>query len=336
MNQTDRSIHTSSQQDIDEHFMRRCLQLARNGRLTARPNPSVGAVIVSADGRILGEGFTSPYGGPHAEVNAFASVCPEDESLLTDATIYVSLEPCSHWGHTPPCCDLIVGKRVRRCVCGCVDPFTKVQGRGVQRMREAGIEVTVGVLEQECMESNRFFMTFNRFSRPYILLKWAQTSNGFLNTVSDTAQYVPICISTPYTFMLVHQLRAEYESILVGRNTLLTDNSRLDVRLWSGKNPYRLVLTHHAEEVPEGFKAFDNIDDMFAHLRELQCQSLMVEGGAATLEGFIKRGLWDEIHVETAPFMVNEGISAPCLPAEAQLVRQQTIDENVISWYQKR
>ena len=335
MNQNERILNIQSQRTIDEHFMRRCLQLARNGRLTARPNPSVGAVIVSAEGRILGEGFTSPYGGPHAEVNAFASVRPEDEGLLTDATIYVSLEPCSHWGHTPPCCDLIIIKRIRRCVCGCIDPFARVQGRGVQRMREAGVDVTVGMLEKECIESNRFFFTFNRFARPFILLKWAQTSNGLLNAASCSRQSVPLHISTPYTFMLVHQLRAEYDAILVGRNTMQTDRPRLDVRLWSGSNPERLVLTHHPEGVPDGFKAFSNIDDMLAYLHNNQRQSLMVEGGAATLNSFIQRGLWDEIRVETAPLTVSDGVKAPCLPADAVLKRQQFIDGNSISWYRK-
>lgn len=162
-------------------MMRRCLQLAANGLLTTKPNPMVGAVIVAADGHIIGEGFTSPVGGPHAEVNAFASVKKEDEPLLPGATIYVSLEPCSHWGHTPPCCDLIISKKVRRCVCGCVDPFAKVQGRGIQRMREAGIEVTVGVLEAECRAMNERFMTFNEHHRPFIILKWAQTTDGFIS-----------------------------------------------------------------------------------------------------------------------------------------------------------
>ena len=335
MNQNERILNIQSQRTIDEHFMRRCLQLARNGSLTARPNPSVGAVIVSAEGRILGEGFTSPYGGPHAEVNAFASVRPEGEGFLTDATIYVSLEPCSHWGHTPPCCDLIISKRIRRCVCGCIDPFARVQGRGVQRMREAGVDVTVGMLEKECIESNRFFFTFNRFARPFILLKWAQTSNGLLNAASCSRQSVPLHISTPYTFMLVHQLRAEYDAILVGRNTMQTDRPRLDVRLWSGSNPERLVLTHHSEGVPDGFKAFSNIDDMLAYLHNNQRQSLMVEGGAATLNSFIQRGLWDEIRVETAPLTVSDGVKAPCLPADAVLERQQFIDGNSISWYRK-
>ena len=261
---------------------------------------------------------------------------PEDEGLLTDATIYVSLEPCSHWGHTPPCCDLIISKRIRRCVCGCIDPFARVQGRGVQRMREAGVDVTVGMLEKECIESNRFFFTFNRFSRPFILLKWAQTSNGLLNAASCSRQSVPLHISTPYTFMLVHQLRAEYDAILVGRNTMQTDRPRLDVRLWSGSNPERLVLTHHPEGVPDGFKAFSNIDDMLAYLHNNQRQSLMVEGGAATLNSFIQRGLWDEIRVETAPLTVSDGVKAPCLPADAVLKRQQFIDGNSISWYRKR
>lgn len=170
-----------SQQEIDEHFMRRCLQLAKNGRQNAKPNPMVGAVIVSEDGRILGEGYHVRCGEGHAEVNAFASVKPEDEHLLAGATIYVSLEPCSHYGKTPPCADLIVSKRVKRCVCGCVDPFAKVQGRGIQKIREAGIEVTVGVLESECLELNKRFITYNTHQRPYIILKWAQTANGFLD-----------------------------------------------------------------------------------------------------------------------------------------------------------
>ena len=210
----------NTQKATDERFMRRCLQLAANGLLTTKPNPMVGAVIVSADGRIIGEGFTSPVGGPHAEVNAFASVKPADEPLLPGATIYVSLEPCSHWGHTPPCCDLIIRKRVKRCVCGCVDPFAKVQGRGISRMREAGIEVTVGVLEAECKAINRRFMTFNELHRPYIILKWAQTANGYM-AQSDRQ---PLRISTPFTMMLSHKLRSECDAILVGRTTFDTDH----------------------------------------------------------------------------------------------------------------
>ena len=161
--------------------MRRCLQLAGCGIMGAKPNPMVGAVIVSGDGRIIGEGYHRRCGGPHAEVNAFASVRPEDEPLLSDATIYVSLEPCSHYGKTPPCADLIIKKGVKRCVVGCVDPFAKVHGRGIQKLRDAGIEVTVGVLDDECRELNRRFITFNEHHRPYITLKWAQTANHFID-----------------------------------------------------------------------------------------------------------------------------------------------------------
>lgn len=191
-----------SQKEIDEMFMRRCLQLAKNGRENAKPNPMVGAVIVSGDGRIIGEGYHVRCGEGHAEVNAFASVKPEDEHLLSQATIYVSLEPCSHYGKTPPCADLIVRKGVKRCVCGCVDPFAKVQGRGIRKIREAGIEVTVGVLEAECLELNKRFITFNTHQRPYIILKWAQTANGFLDNGGRG-----MAISSPFTKMLSHKLR---------------------------------------------------------------------------------------------------------------------------------
>ena len=166
------------QEAQDEKFMHRCLQLAVNGRQNAKPNPMVGAVIVNAAGRIIGEGYHVRCGEGHAEVNAFASVRPEDERFLPESTIYVSLEPCSHYGRTPPCCDLIIRKGVRRVVCGSIDPFAKVRGRGVKKIRAAGIEVTVGVLEKECRHLNRRFMTFNTLHRPYIILKWAQSANG--------------------------------------------------------------------------------------------------------------------------------------------------------------
>lgn len=211
--------------------MRRCLQLAKNGRENAKPNPMVGAVIVSGDGRIIGEGYHVRCGEGHAEVNAFASIKPEDEHLLSQATIYVSLEPCSHYGKTPPCADLIVRKGVKRCVCGCVDPFAKVQGRGIRKIREAGIEVTVGVLEAECLELNKRFITFNTHQRPYIILKWAQTANGFLDNGGRG-----MAISSPFTKMLSHKLRAENDAILIGRVTDERDHSQLNVRDWSGKD----------------------------------------------------------------------------------------------------
>ncbi|MBP7358219.1 MAG: bifunctional diaminohydroxyphosphoribosylaminopyrimidine deaminase/5-amino-6-(5-phosphoribosylamino)uracil reductase RibD, partial [Prevotella sp.] len=195
----------------DEKYMRRCLQLAANGKNNAKPNPMVGAVIV-CDGRIIGEGYHVRCGEGHAEVNAFKSVKDEDGRLLTKSTMYVSLEPCSHYGRTPPCADLIVSKKVRRVVIGCIDPFAKVQGRGIQKLRDAGIEVTVGVLENECLELNKRFVTYNTHHRPYVILKWAQSANGFLDDNFKAASF-----STLFTQMLVHKLRAESDAILVGR-----------------------------------------------------------------------------------------------------------------------
>ena len=203
----------TDQISLDKKYMRRCLQLAQNGQQNAKPNPMVGAVIV-ADGRIIGEGYHVRCGQGHAEVNAFASVSAEDERLLPEATIYVSLEPCSHYGKTPPCADLIVKKGVKRAVVGCIDEFAEVQGRGIRKLRDAGIEVTVGVLEEECKALNRRFFTFHRLSRPYIILKWAQTANGFIDDNGKA-----LAISTPFTQMLSHKLRAEEDAILVGRVT---------------------------------------------------------------------------------------------------------------------
>lgn len=314
------------QKDTDEYYMRRCLQLAANGLLTTRPNPSVGAVIVSRDGRIIGEGFTSPVGGPHAEVNAFASVKPQDECLLREATIYVSLEPCSHWGHTPPCCDLIISKHVSRCVCGCVDPFAKVQGRGISRMRDAGIEVTVGVLEKECLSINRRFITFNSLQRPYIILKWAQTANGYMGGKGGT----PLRVSNSLTQMLSHKLRTENEAILVGRHTLESDHPQLNVREWTGPSPERIVLSSHTDGIPEGFTCLPGIDEVLEHLYQEKKQSLIVEGGSETLNGFISRNLWDEIRVETAPFTISEGVSAPRVPDNAVVSSCHTYAGNTI------
>ena len=303
-----------SQQEIDEHFMRRCLQLAKNGRQNAKPNPMVGAVIVSEDGRILGEGYHVRCGEGHAEVNAFASVKPEDEHLLAGATIYVSLEPCSHYGKTPPCADLIVSKRVKRCVCGCVDPFAKVQGRGIQKIREAGIEVTVGVLESECLELNKRFITYNTHQRPYIILKWAQTANGFLDNEGKG-----MAVSSAFTKMLSHKLRAENDAILVGRVTDERDHSQLNVRDWYGKNPVRLVIDRH-------HPCFDGLDfskgneavlrQMMSFLYINKVQSLIVEGGA--MSKFVK-----------------SGTEAPRLPHDVKPISHAEYDDNVIDIYER-
>ncbi len=320
--------------ETDEKYMRRCIQIARGGLLTAKPNPSVGAVIVAAGGRIIGEGFTSAYGGAHAEVNAFASVSDEDEPLIGGATIYVSLEPCSHWGKTPPCCDLIISKGVRRVVCGCVDPYSKVQGRGIRKIREAGIEVTVGVLERECRESNKRFFTFNTEHRPYIILKWAQSWNGFLDD-----GFKPTMFSTPFTQMLSHRLRAENDAILVGRTTAMRDCPRLNVREWTGNNPQRILLSaddafrSEFQMKHDGWKCFGNIDRVMDYMYEGKLQSLVVEGGAATHHTFIEAGLWDELRVETSPRIVTNGTVAPPIPDNAVATGWERYDGNIITTY---
>ena len=296
----------------DEKFMRRCIQLAKNGQQNAKPNPKVGAVIVH-NGRIIGEGYHVRCGQAHAEVNAFASVKAEDEALLLESTIYVSLEPCSHYGKTPPCADLIIEKGVRRVVVGCIDEFAEVQGRGIKKIREAGIEVEVGVLEEECKALNRRFFTFHREKRPYIILKWAQTANGFIDD-----HHKPLSISTDFTKMLSHKLRAEEDAILVGRITDEREHPQLNVREWYGPDPKRLVIdrTHPL-----------NIDSLY----DQNIQSLIVEGGAETLRTFLIQGLWDEIRVETnTTLTVTDGTRAPLVPANAVVVSSKAYDGNSI------
>ena len=301
----------------DEKFMRRCIQLAKNGQQNAKPNPMVGAVIVSADGRIIGEGYHVRCGEGHAEVNAFASVRPEDEALLPESTIYVSLEPCSHYGKTPPCADLIIKKGVRRVVVGCIDEFAEVQGRGIRKLREAGIEVEVGVLEAECKHLNRRFFTFHREERPYIILKWAQTANGFIDD-----HFKPVQISNGFTKMLSHKLRAEEDAILVGRVTEERDRPQLNVRDWRGPAPKRLVIDH-AHPL--------NLESLHAH----HIQSLIVEGGAKTLNSFLEQHLWDEIRVETSNLTVTDGTRAPQVPSEAKVVSSETYDGNRIVTFRR-
>jgi len=303
----------------DEKYMHRCLQLAANGIQGARPNPMVGAVIV-ANGRIVGEGYHVRCGEGHAEVNAFASVRPEDEVLLKDATIYVSLEPCSHYGKTPPCADLIIKKGVKRVVVGTIDPFAEVQGRGIKKLKDAGIEVVVGVLEEECQWLNRRFFTFHREHRPYIILKWAQTANGFIDEDGKALQ-----ISNEQTRMFSHQLRAEEDAILVGHTTDVREHPQLTVRHWHGPNPQRIVLTHH-RPLPQ------LMDDLYQH----GIQSLIVEGGCQTHESFIEAGLWDEIRVETASITVSNGTSAPKLPAEVLVMSKKNYDGNIVTSYRNR
>ena len=328
---------------LDEKFMRRCIQLAKYGRNLSRPNPMVGCVIV-ADGRIIGEGYHVRCGEGHAEVNAFASVKTDDEKLLSQATLYVSLEPCSHHGKTPPCSDLIVRKGIRRVVVGCIDPFAEVQGRGIERLRNAGIDVTVGILEAECRWLNRRFFTFHQKNRPYIILKWAQTADGFIDCNGK-----PLAISTPFTKMLVHKLRAEEDAILVGRVTAEHEQPQLNVREWAGKSPVRFVLSRSEERgtrFEEGGARKEErrkirvgtFEELFRECCEQQLQSLIVEGGRKTLQSFIDQNLWDEIRVETADgfhLTADSSTPAPLLPPNATLFLQQGFGSNIINYYKK-
>ncbi len=303
-------------QETDERYMQRCLQLAACGRQNAKPNPMVGAVLVY-QGRIIGEGYHVRCGEGHAEVNCFASVKPENNPLVEKSTLYVSLEPCSHYGRTPPCADLIMSKGVRRVVVGCIDPFAQVSGRGIQRLRDAGIEVTVGVLEKQCRWLNRMFITMNTCHRPYIILKWAQTANGFIDD-----HFKPTMISNAMTQTISHRLRAESDAILVGRITAERDHPKLNVRHWSGPDPYRIVLTH---DTP--------IEIVLERLYKEQRQSLIVEGGATTLKSFIALNLWDELRMETSPITVATGTPAPQLPHTARLGTSRMYGQNLYSIY---
>lgn len=325
----------------DERYMARCLQLAQCGRYETAPNPMVGAVIVY-DNNIIGEGYHRQCGGPHAEVNAIRSV--KDESLLCKSTIYVSLEPCAHHGKTPPCADLIIEKGIPRVVIGCRDSFDQVDGRGIQKLRDAGVEVCVGVLERECQELNGVFFTYHTERRPYITLKWAQSADGYIDARRSLADNnKAVCFSTNETAWRVHRLRALSDAILVGRVTAELDNPSLTTRVWPGKNPLRLVIdrkgilkdslclfdkttkttlftdvfrdfgdTEMIEQVRLGFD--HDISLQLCHwLYEHKVQRLLVEGGATTLQHFIDAELWDEAFVETAPLQLYSGVKAPIL-----------------------
>lgn len=288
----------------DEKYMRRCIQLARNGRMNAQPNPMVGAVIVHDD-RIIGEGYHVRCGEGHAEVNACASVKKEDEHLLRESTIYVSLEPCSHYGKTPPCADLLVSKGFKRCVIGCQDPFAKVQGRGIQKLREAGIDVSVGVLEEECKALNKRFMTFHGKQRPFVTLKWAESEDGFIDGH----------ISNTYTQMVCHKRRAEHQAILVGRKTWEADKPSLTVREWYGSSPKRYVVSSQSLTLPDGFHLIQTtrVEGILKRLYEDGIQTVLVEGGAELLQSFIDSGEWDECYVEKGDLTLCGRVKAPVL-----------------------
>jgi diaminohydroxyphosphoribosylaminopyrimidine deaminase/5-amino-6-(5-phosphoribosylamino)uracil reductase len=321
-----------------ELYMSRCLQLARIAGGHVAPNPMVGAVLV-CDDLIIGEGYHEHFGGDHAEPNAIHSV--KDPELLKNATMYVSLEPCSYYGKTPPCADLIVSCGIPRVIIGTLDPNPKVSGRGVEILRKAGVEVTVGVMEDECRELNKRFFIFQEQKRPYVLLKWAQTRDGFIDRIRTDASESPLLISNNITKQLTHKMRSENQAILVGANTVLLDNPTLTVRNWSGKSPVRIAIDRQGR-IPENFNILDgsiptlvftekeklnknrvefiqinfDADNLKTILNEIyrrNINSVMVEGGASILNSFIEAGLWDEANIEVSPVKITEGVKAPVL-----------------------
>ena len=312
-------------------YISRCVQLARLGAYYVAPNPMVGAVLVYGEGedaRIIGEGWHKQYGGPHAEVNCFASVRKEDESLLKDCTLFVSLEPCSHFGKTPPCADLIVRKGVKRVVVGMLDPNPQVAGQGIARLRENGIEVVVGIMEAECRELNKRFLCLHEKHRPYVILKWAQTADGFMDrkrSIPSEGQLTetrPLVISTPLSKRLVHKMRAENMAILVGSNTALLDNPKLKTTHWVGRNPIRVLLDRR-RRVPNQSAIFSDDAQTIVYsehtewpfvledLAKRGIHSILVEGGAQVLNHILETGIYDEIHVETGEICIGDGVPAP-------------------------
>jgi len=320
--------------------MHRCLQLARKGEGYVNPNPMVGAVIVHND-QIIGEGYHRQYGEAHAEVNALASV--KDESLLTEATMYVSLEPCAHQGKTPPCADLIIARKIPRVVVAVTDPNPHVAGKGIDRMRAHGIEVIVGMLEEEARELNRIFFVNQLYNRPYVILKWAQSKDGYMDHYRLSPEdQSPAMISNSLTQSIVHKFRTQVQGILVGTNTALLDNPRLTARKWYGHHPTRVVIDRD-HKIPRTSALFDGsaptlvftasppeeshpekqvtyividfsqdtIKQIVHHLYNKNISSLLVEGGAKLLSGFIETERWDEAYVEIAEKMLCSGVKAP-------------------------
>ncbi len=327
-----------------EFYIDRCISIGKKGLGTTAPNPMVGAVIVY-DNNIIGEGYTSPFGGAHAEVNAINSV--KDKSKLKDATLYVTLEPCSHFGKTPPCSDLIIANKIPNVVIGCVDDNPQVSGKGIAKLRASGCQVTVGVLEAACKKHHRRFFTFHNKKRPYIILKWAETSDGFIAPLHKTKK-APVWITNAYSRQLVHKWRTEEQAILVGTNTVSEDNPSLTARDWAGKHPIRVVIdkdeklskqmnvfNSDAETLLISSKVVDFNKPLAKEICDLlfknQINSVIVEGGAKTLQTFIDEGLWDKARVFIGATPFSNGIKAPVI--KGQLTSELQIEQDTLKTY---
>lgn len=309
----------------DERFMRRCLQLAELGLGQTSPNPLVGAVIVR-NGVIIGEGYHHKCGEAHAEINAINSV--KDKELLKDSTLYVNLEPCSHFGKTPPCADAIIRCEIPKVVIGTVDFNAKVNGSGIQKLRSAGIEVVTDVCKKESEEINRRFFTFHREKRPYIILKWAQTADGFMDIDRKLDPQKSNWISNKALKVLVHKWRSEEDAILVGYNTMKNDHPQLTTREYPGKDPRRFVMQRDVEIISEkNYNILpDQVEEAVKSLYELGVQSVIVEGGNKTLSKFINADLWDEARVLVGDICWGRGLKAPQIPDIPQKI--EMIDNN--------
>ena len=348
--------------NIHEKYMSRCIALAKKGLGTTYPNPMVGSILV-IDDKIVGEGFHYKAGQPHAEVNAIASASEAsfiNDVNFTNATIYVTLEPCSHVGKTPPCADLIIEKGIKNVIIGSTDPNPKVAGRGIEKLIKAGCDVIVGVLAEECDALNKRFFTFHKKNRPFIILKWAQTQNGFIAPkISERTENKPVWITNEFSRQRVHKMRAEEQAILVGTNTVLADNPSLTTRDWDGNSPTRVVIdkelkivknasvldgkfktivfTEKPSENKENlfYEIIDFSEDILPQLLNVlyryEIQSLIVEGGSQTLQYFIDAGLWDEAHVFTGNITFKNGIAAPTFSAE--LISEEKIINDTLRIY---
>ena len=321
------------------NYIAHCLEIARRGEYYVAPNPMVGAVLVDAGGAILAEGWHEKYGEAHAEVNCFKAAEARDAGMpeYRNCTLFVSLEPCSHYGKTPPCAKLIIEKGVGRVVVGMLDPNPLVAGKGVQMLRDAGIDVVVGVLEDQCRELNKRFLCLHENHRPYVILKWAQTSDGFIDIKRTSGS--PIKISTPKTKEIVHRMRAENMAIMVGTNTVLLDNPRLLNTHWEGRNPIRVTVDRY-NRIPADARILSDESETIVYrdrtdwpyiltdLASRNIHSILVEGGTTLLTHILQTGLWDEIHVEVAPELtIGDGVPAPAIDLPATY---ETVDGHLL------
>lgn len=313
----------------DTLCMERALQLAAAGLGNVSPNPMVGAVITAPDGRVIGEGYHRRYGQAHAEVNAIKSVQPQDRHLLTSATIYVTLEPCAHYGKTPPCALLIRNTGIPHVVVGAVDPFARVDGRGIEILREAGCNVRTGLLADQSRSLNARFFTAHTHHRPFVTLKWACSADGYMDHLRTAAHSGAMQFSGPAGKVMVHRLRANHDAIAIGAGTVLADNPRLDVRHWTGRNPQRVIVDRHGLAGPATGTFAQILEDLYTS----GVTSVMVEGGSSLLHSIIRDGLWDLARQETAPVILGAQGTAPAPRMDSPAVVTHTVGANTVRYY---